>query len=336
MDRSELNLKALRTVAAVARSGSLSRAATALGIAQSAASRHLAEVEAVLGGALFHRTGRGVAPTELAADAMPRLLALLGDADALTQSLRERAGAPVGPVTLGLVPSLSGHLASALWSRIARLQPRLQLNVREGYSGDLETALAEGRVDLAVLNRYRARGPNRYRTLFETPLCVIGRPQMLARGLQMPQGAAPPRSTRLAAIEALPLVLPASPNALRNLLDEVAQRRGLRLRVMFSANSSVVIKQLLQDHDCASLLPRHAVADEVAAGKLAAVPLAERALQQHVVLAASSQQPFTLAAKLVAGLIPDLVREVIVPRAGPLGTRAAAPGAGGRRVEPPS
>ena len=45
IDQTELNLRALRTVAAVARSGSLSRAAAGLGIAQSAASRHLAEVE---------------------------------------------------------------------------------------------------------------------------------------------------------------------------------------------------------------------------------------------------------------------------------------------------
>ena len=84
---------------------------------------------------------------------------------------------------------------------------------------------------------------------------------------------------------------------------------------MLSAGSSAIIKQLLQDHDCASLLPRHAVADEVAAGTLAAVPLAERALQQHVVLATGSQQPFTLAARLVAGLIPELVRREIAPRA---------------------
>ena len=309
MNIPDLNLRALRTVAAVARSGSLSRAAAALGMAQSAASRHVAEVEAVLGGALFHRTGRGVTPTELAAEAMPRLLALLADADTLTQSLRERSGAPGGPVTLGLVPSLSGRLASALWARLAQQQPRLQLNVREGYSGDLETALAEGRVDLAVINRYRARGANRYRALFDTPLCVVGRAKVLARAL-----GGLPASTRLVSLEALPLVLPVPPNALRSLLDEEAQRLGLKLEPVVSAGSSVIIKRLLQDHDCASLLPRHAVADEVAAGTLAAVPLAERALQQHVVLATASQKPFTQAARLVAGLIPELVRREIAPR----------------------
>lgn len=315
MQKSDLNLRALRTVAAVARSGSLSRAAASLGMVQSAASRHLAEVEAELGGALFHRTGRGVVPTELAAEAMPRLLALLADADTLTQSLRERGGAPVGPVTLGLVPSLSGRLASALWSRVSELQPRLQLQVREGYSGDLEAALAEGRVDLAVVNRYRARGPNRYRALFDTPLCVVGRPAVLAGALRLPAARALPRSVRLPAIVKLPLVLPMPPNALVSLLEEQTQRLGLRPRVLMCAGSSVIIKRLLQDHVCASLLPQHAVADELAAGTLAAVPLAERALQQHVVLATSSQHPFTLAAKLVAGLIPELVRTQIAPLA---------------------
>lgn len=313
----ELNLHALRTVAAVARSGSLSRAAATLGMAQSAASRHLAEVEASLGGALFHRTGRGVSPTELAAEALPRLLALLDEADALTQAMRERAGAPGGPVTLGLVPSLSGRLASALWAELSRLQPSLQLRVREGYSGDLETALAEGRVDLAVLNRYRALGPNRYRALFDTPMCVVGRPLVLAQALGAADRKTPPPSARLAALASLPLVLPVPPNAVRSLLDEESQRLGVRLQVMLAAGSSVIIKRLLQDHVCASLLPRHAVADELASGALAAVPLAERALQQHVVLATSSQRPFTLAAKLVAGLIPGLVRKVIVPLAEP-------------------
>jgi LysR family transcriptional regulator, nitrogen assimilation regulatory protein len=305
-------LNALRTVAAVARSGSLSRAAAALGIAQSAASRHLAEVEAALGAPLFHRTGRGVTPTELAHEALPRLQALLADADGLTQALRERAGAPGGPVTLGLVPSLAGPLASALWTALAAEHPQLQLRLREGYSGDLEAALADGHVDLAVLNRYRAQGPNRYRSLFEAPLCLVGRPAVLAAALAQP-GQPLPATTRVAALAGLHLVMPVPPNALCSLLDEQAHRVGVSLRVMVAAGSSVIIKRLLADHDCASVLPRHAVADELARGQLAAVPMAERALRQQVVLATSSQRPFTLAARTVAGLIPALVKAVVQP-----------------------
>lgn len=318
----ELNLHALRTVVMLASCGSLSRAAVSLGMAQSAASRHLAEIERALGGALFHRTGRGVLPTDWAREALPKLQALLADADSLTQTLREQAGAAGGPVTLGLVPSLAARLASALCGELATRQPLLQLRVREGYSGDLETALAEGRVDLAVLNRYRAQGPNHYRSLFETPLCVVGRAPVLAR---LPGGSSGqvPTATRLAALAGLPLVLPVAPNALCSLLDDESRRIGLQLQVLAAADSASIIKRLLQDHDCASLLPRHAVADELAAGLLTAVPLTDRALRQQVVLATSSQQPFSQAAKLVAGLVPALVRQLIVPLAG---TPAAAAG----------
>ena len=313
---SEINLRALRTVAEVARGGSVSRAAATLGIAQSAASRHLAEVEAALGAPLFHRTGRGVTPTDLALEALPRLQALLADAQALTQQLRERSGAPGGLVTLGLAPSLAAPLASALWAQLAQQHPHVQLRVREAYSGDLETLLAEGGVDLAVLNRYRARGPNRYRALFDTPLCVVGRAAVLARALGGSRTLALPAGVRLAALGPLPLVLPVPPNALRSLLEEESRRISLQPQVVMEADSSAVIKRMLLDRDCASLLPRHAVADEVDRGLLAAVPLLDRALRQHVVLATSSRRPFTLAAKAVAGLIPALVRTVVVPRAG--------------------
>jgi LysR family nitrogen assimilation transcriptional regulator len=313
---SDLNLRALHTVAAIGRSGSLSRAAATLGVAQSVASRHLSDVEAALGGALFHRTGRGVTPTEMGAEALPRLHALLHEAQALTLAMRERAGVPGGPVTLGLVPSLAATLTSALWAELARLHPQLQLRVREGYSGEMEAALADGRVDLAVVNRYRARGNNRYRALFDTPLCVVGRPAVLRPALG---GARTwPDQARLPMLASLPLVMPLPPNPLRSLLDEEAQRTGLHLQVMVEAGTSVVIKRLLRDHACATVLPRHAVADELACGELAAVPLAERAMRQHVVLATSPQRPFTEAARAVARLLPEVVRRVIVPLATPL------------------
>ncbi len=310
----ELNLHALRTVAAVSRSGSLSGAALALGIAQSAASRHLAEIERCLGGPLFHRTGRGVTPTNLGDETLPRIQSLLRDAEALTLATRARAGVPSGLVTLGLVPSLAGALASALCAELAARHPHLRLRVHEGYSGEMEAALADGRVDLAVVNRYRALGPHRYRALFDTPMCVVGRAELLRTALSGAQAL--PTSTRLALLARLPLVLPLPPNPLRRLLDEEAARAGLTLQVRIEAGSSVIIKRLLREHALATVLPRHAVADECDRDELVALPLAERSMRQHVVLATSPHRPFTQAASVVAQAIPAVVRRVIVPRAG--------------------
>ena len=299
-----LTLKSLRTLAAAIQGGSLTRAAVERGLAQSAVSRQIAELERALGGALFYRTGRGVKPTALAEQMLPRVSALLSEAEALVRMGKELTGVPSGLVTLGLVPGVAGFMAAALYGEVAQRFPEIRLRVIEGYSGDMEVALSQGRIDMAILNRYRARGSNSYRKLADAQICVVGRQSVLQRMLA-PVDTALPASMALQTLERLPLVLPVPPNAIRNLLDEQAGRHGVRLNVILEASSSVILKSMLARHDCATLLPRHAVSEELACGRLAAIALAERVFRQHVVLATSSQRPFTLAGKAVAALVAE-------------------------------
>lgn len=308
-----LTLKSLRTLAAAAKSGSLTRAAVERGLAQSAVSRQIAELERALGGALFHRTGRGVKPTALAEQVLPRVEALLSGTDELVHLGKELTGVPSGLVTLGLVPGVAGFMAAALYGEVAQRYPEIRLRVIEGYSGDMEVALSQGRIDMAILNRYRARGSNSYRKLADTQVCVVGRRRLLQRALA-PGGSDLPPGIALPALEHLPLVLPVPPNAIRNLLDEQTRRLGLRLHVILEGSSSVILKSMLAQHDCATLLPPHAVAAELGNGSLAAVPLAERVFRQHVVLATSSQRPFTLAGKAVAGLVSQVTGALMAQR----------------------
>ena len=101
----------------VAELGSLSRAATSLGIAQSALSRQISTLELTFGGRLFDRTGRGMQLTELGQSLLPRALALLLDAEAMTQEALDVMSAPRGVVNVGLVPSVSHPLSSQLYKR---------------------------------------------------------------------------------------------------------------------------------------------------------------------------------------------------------------------------
>ncbi|SMG59520.1 LysR family transcriptional regulator [Paraburkholderia susongensis] len=309
-----LTLKSMRALVTVARAGSVTRASAELGLAQSAVSRQVGEMERALGGPLFHRTGRGLQPTDLGAEVLPRIETLLEMAEELARSSRERACMPSGIVTLGLVPGVAGFLASALYREVATQYPQVRLRILEGYSGDMETALTQGRLDLAVLNRYRAEGSNSYRRLFEAQLCVVGRREVLARFLGVEEArhgdAGWPASLPLQSVAGIPLVLPIPPNAIRNLLDEQTRGKGIAANVILEAGSSTIVMSMLREHECASVLPPHAIADELGSGRFSAVPLAERAFRQHVVLATSSQRPFTLASKMVAGLIPGVVNQL--------------------------
>lgn len=68
-----LNLRHLRSVAAIARLGSISAAATQVNISQPAITQGLSKLEAQLGIALFHRLPEGMQPTEAAALLVPRI-----------------------------------------------------------------------------------------------------------------------------------------------------------------------------------------------------------------------------------------------------------------------
>ncbi len=86
-----MDLKGLRAFCNVAEFGSFSRAATALGVAQSVLSRQVSALEIELGARLFYRTGRGATPTELGEAVRGRAKSLLADSEQLLLDARGRS-----------------------------------------------------------------------------------------------------------------------------------------------------------------------------------------------------------------------------------------------------
>ena len=83
-----MDLKRWKCFCMAADLGSLSKAALLLEMAQSALSRQIALLEEECGGALFHRTGRGVLLTDLGTMVQPRAAALLAQAERLAGDIR--------------------------------------------------------------------------------------------------------------------------------------------------------------------------------------------------------------------------------------------------------
>ncbi|WP_137022905.1 LysR family transcriptional regulator, partial [Streptomyces albus] len=95
----DLELRHLKVVSAIAEAGSLTRAATGLGLAQPALSAQLKRMERALGGALFVRGPQGVRPTELGELVLERARVLVPAVAELQQeALRfsRAGGAPRG------------------------------------------------------------------------------------------------------------------------------------------------------------------------------------------------------------------------------------------------
>lgn len=297
----ELDLRDVRAFCRVAENGSLTRAAAVMGVAQSALSRRIAALERALGGRLFHRTGRGALPTDLGERLLPRARNLLLEADALLGEGRGERASPAGTVELALVPAVSRPLVSLLVRRLREEFPRIRLRATEGYSGEVEAWLADGRADLGLFNRY-----GRGRVRDAEP--VLGSDMVLVT----PRGRFPARTQRLpfVALDGLPLALPPRPNSLVSSLSDLAQRHRVRLDLALEASTPAIIRDAVAHAGLCTLVPPHLAAREYAGADFQVIPLGSPALHQRTWLAFTTRHPATLATRAVA----RLVREIIAAR----------------------
>ncbi|MFT3821486.1 MAG: LysR family transcriptional regulator [Rubrivivax sp.] len=277
--------------------GSLSRAATALGLPQSMVSRHIAQLEAECGERLFHRTGRGVALTAFGQQLLPRLSRLAGDAETLADDIRSVGGQPMGEVMVGLLPTAVRRFACPLFAAVRAQMPGVRLHLVEGASAQLEEHLREGRLDLAMVLREFDEGPGDEPVLARVALQLVGR-----RGDALLASPDIP----LAALAGLPLVVPSRPHLLRARLDRLAAEHGLTLVVAVEADSVGLQYEVVAGgggYAIASALP--GPFDD----RFASARIVDPVLERQVVLSDSPRRPTTRAVREVKRLIGGLAEQ---------------------------
>ncbi|MET8584942.1 LysR family transcriptional regulator [Streptomyces collinus] len=155
----ELELRHLRAIRTIAEAGSLTRAATLLGLAQPALSAQLRRIERALGGALFERGRHGVRTTALGELVLERARIVLPAVSELQQEAARFARARCEPERLRL-GGTHGPLLGALVDRLAEAVPGATVTTRASWSErELAGLLAEGRLDFALAGTCGSAAP---------------------------------------------------------------------------------------------------------------------------------------------------------------------------------
>ncbi|MFI6454745.1 LysR family transcriptional regulator [Streptosporangium amethystogenes] len=147
----DLELRHLKIVRAVAQAGSVTKAATHLGLAQPALTAQLKRIERVLGGALFERDHNGARPTPLGELVLSRAMVLLPAARELQEeALRfANANADVPSYRLG---ATNGPILGGLMDRLATAWPSTPVSTHTSWSAkELSTMVMLGRIDFAFI-----------------------------------------------------------------------------------------------------------------------------------------------------------------------------------------
>jgi LysR family hydrogen peroxide-inducible transcriptional activator len=144
-----IDVPALETFVAVAREGSIVRAADRLARTQPSISVRLLALESAWATKLFRRHARGMALTPEGARLLPLAEAALRSLGALDTA----AGMPVaghGELRIGAGDALGREIVPRAVARLLRERPQLSIRVLEGPAPRLYEALRAGEIDLAL------------------------------------------------------------------------------------------------------------------------------------------------------------------------------------------
>src|SRR5688572_10070450 len=147
----ELELRHLKVVCAIAELGSVTKAASALGLAQPALTAQLQRIERTLGGPLFERDRRGARPTPLGELVLARARVLLPAVENLRTEAARLAGS-TDAKTAYRIGSCGNSIMSGLVQRLSDSQPDTSVTTHASWSAeDLAELVASGKLDFAIV-----------------------------------------------------------------------------------------------------------------------------------------------------------------------------------------
>jgi len=285
----------------VAELGSLTHAATALNVPQSAISRQIGTLERECGTRLFRRTGRGVVLSDFGQQIFPGIKALMAQADQLCDEIQTSSGEPLGEVRVGVLPSAVHDFAGVLYRSAASRFPKVRLHLTEGSSVQLEDWLNQGRLDLSLLLR-------------EDDIERPGEPTLRKISLSLISPQADPLTrhgrVRFEQLTGLPLVVPAEPHLLRARLNALAVQRQIKLNIAVEADSIELQKELVAAGAGYGIIALSRAAQN-SNEPLSAAVITDPELARRVVLSTTLLRPHTLAVRAVSGLIEEVFPTVL-------------------------
>lgn len=182
-----LELRHLRTLREIARTGSYSAAARRLGYTQPAVSQQMRALETTVGTTLITRAGRHVRLTEAGAALARHAAPILASVAAAEEEAATIAGLRAGHVRLSAFPSGSAALVPGAIAAVTGRHEGMRVSLVEEEPPESMRALRAGDCDLALIFTYDGAeedaGDDLYRLpLLEDPLvAVVARDHRLAR-----------------------------------------------------------------------------------------------------------------------------------------------------------
>jgi LysR family transcriptional activator of nhaA len=254
-----LNYHHLHYFWAVAKEGSLTRAAERLHVSQSALSTQIRQLESSLGQALFVRAPRAMRLTEAGQVALSFAERIFTTGDEMVAVLREEAVGIRTTLRIGAVATLSRNFQENFF-RPLLARTDVDLVLQSASLSELLARLRVHNLDLILSNRRivaTADDPWRCRRIARQPVSLVGHRRRGRKPFRFPEDLA----------DTL-LILPGPDSDVRAGFDVMCRRIGLRPRVLAEVDDMALLRLIARDSKGVALVPSVVVQDELRTGRL--------------------------------------------------------------------
>jgi LysR family transcriptional activator of nhaA len=255
-----LNFHHLHYFWAVAKEGSLTRAAARLHVSPSALSTQIRQLEGQIGRSLFARTARSMQLTEAGRLALAYADTIFAAGSELMAVLRDEGRPQRQVLRIGAVATLSRNFQENFFRPLLARED-VELVLQSGSLQELLVRLRVHSLDLILSNQRvqaTAEDPWRCKRIARQPVSLVGQPRGRRRGFRFPDELA----------EA-PLLLPSRDSDVRAGFDLMCAELGIRYRARAEVDDMALLRLLARDSDGVALVPSVVVQDELGSGQLA-------------------------------------------------------------------
>jgi DNA-binding transcriptional LysR family regulator len=281
---------------AVARSGSMRKAALTLNVASSALNRKILDLETDLGVKLFERLPRGVRLTSSGELLLGHVRRTGRDLDSTRAQIEDLRGLRRGHIRLAVVEAVMGGVAKLIVAS-QRSQPRITFDCAVMSSREVVSAVAREEVDIGyAFNPPPDRGFLAVSEAVQPLQALMARTHPLAGYAKL----------RLSDCVQYPILLGSEGLGGRQLLNAAADEASVSLRPAVTGNSIDFLKSVAAESEgvCFQLMP-----DATDKDQLVAIPLTDAGLRGRLVIGVKKGRQLPSAAavfleKLKGELVP--------------------------------
>lgn len=291
----KMNLEQLATFELVVQHGSFSAAAEQLGLTQPAVSLQIRQLEKFFNLKLLERITKKMKPTSAGITLLEHSAQINNAIDAALHSMAVHAHEISGQVTLGTGATACIHLLPPLLGQLKRQWPELDVTVRIGNTDEMVKAVAENRLDLALVSLPAAGKSLSITPVYQERFVVIHSAQHAMSADEItPEG-----------LVNLPLILFENGSSTRLLIDSWFQQQGVKVHPIMELGSIEAIKQMVIAGLGVSIVPQLAISAEPASSGILSRPLSPP-LSRQLAIVLRQDKPLNKGLKKVVDRLMSL------------------------------